>query len=54
MGKKRASTVISQRSLFGPLPILEGEDPAAYDELSGRVCAAVKPADVIDEMFMAT
>ena len=39
-------------SLFGPPLVLEGEDAAAYDELVGRVCAAVKPVDVIDEMFI--
>ena len=47
------SKAVTRRSLFGPPPILEGEDAAAYDELFGRVCAAVKPVDVIDEMFMA-
>ena len=40
-------------SLFGPPLLLEGEDPAAYDEFVGRVCAAIRPADVIDEMFIA-
>src|SRR4051812_41056854 len=40
-------------SLFGPPLLLEGEDAAAYDELLGRICAAVRPADVIDEMFIA-
>ena len=40
-------------SLFGPPLLLEGEDGAAYDELVGRICAAVRPADVIDEMFIA-
>jgi hypothetical protein len=53
MTKKSTSKAISRRSLFGPPPILEGEDAAAYDELFGRVCAAVKPVDVIDEMFVA-
>ena len=53
MSKKSTSKAISRHSLFGPPPILEGEDAAAYDELFGRVCAAVKPVDVIDEMFMA-
>jgi hypothetical protein len=53
VGKKLASTVVSQRGLFGPLPILEGEDAAAYDEFFGRVCAAVKPVDIIDEMLVA-
>jgi hypothetical protein len=40
-------------SLFGPPLLLEGEDAAAYDELLARVCAAVKPVDVIDEMLIA-
>ena len=53
MGKKPASTVVSQGSLFGPLPILEGEDAATYDELFGRVCAVVKPVDIIDEILVA-
>ena len=54
MGKNPTSKAVSRHSLFGPPPILEGEeDAAAYDELFGRVYAAVKPADVIDEMFMA-
>ena len=52
MSKKSTSKAISRPSLFGPPPILEGEDAAAYDELFGRVCAAVKPVDVIDEMLM--
>jgi hypothetical protein len=43
---------VRSHSVFGPPPLLEGEDEAAYDELFGRVCAAVKPADVIDEMFV--
>ena len=40
-------------ALFGPPPLLEGEDAAAYDELLARFCAAVKPVDIIDEMFVA-
>jgi len=40
-------------AVFGPPLLLEGEDAAAYDELLARVCAAVKPADIIDEMFIA-
>ena len=42
-----------KHNLFAPPPLLEGEDAAAYDELYGRVCAAVKPVDVIDEMLIA-
>ncbi len=51
--KKLTSKAISQRSLFGPAPILDGEDAASYDELFGRVCAAIKPVDVIDEILIA-
>ena len=40
--------------LFGSAPLLlQGEDTATYDELLGRAYAAVKPVDVIDEMFIA-
>ena len=53
MSKKSKSKAISRTSLYGPPPVLEGEDSAAYDELFGRLCAAVKPVDVIDEMLMA-
>ena len=45
---------LAQRfALFGPPPLLEGEDAAAYDQLLARICEVVKPADVIDEMFTA-
>ena len=40
-------------ALFGPPPLIEGEDAAAYDQLLARIFAAVKPVDVIDEMFIA-
>ena len=44
---------VQRLSLFGPPLLLEGEDAAAYDELLARMCAAVKPVDVIDEMLVA-
>jgi hypothetical protein len=34
-------------------PLIEGEDAAAYDQLLVRICAAVKPVDIIDEIFIA-
>ena len=40
-------------ALFGPPPLIEGEDAAAYDQLLDRICAAVKPVDIIDEMYTA-
>ena len=39
--------------MFGPPPLIEGEDAAAYDQLLARICAAVKPVDIIDEIFIA-
>jgi hypothetical protein len=47
-----APSVPQRLSLFGPRLLLEGEDAAAYDQLLGRICAAVQPADVIDEIFI--
>jgi hypothetical protein len=53
MSKKPTSKALSRWSLFGPPPVLEGEDAAAYDELFGRVSAAINPTDIIDEIFVA-
>jgi hypothetical protein len=44
---------VQRLAVFGPPLLLEGEDAAAYDELLARVCTAVKPVDVIDEMLVA-
>jgi hypothetical protein len=40
-------------ALFGPPLLIEGEDAAVYDQLLARICAAVKPVDIIDEIFIA-
>jgi hypothetical protein len=40
-------------ALFGPPPLIEGEDAAAYDQLLVRICAAVRSIDIIDEIFIA-
>jgi len=39
-------------ALFGAPPLIAGENRAAYDELTGRVAAAVKPADVLEEIWV--
>ena len=49
----QTSGIRDRLALFGPPLLLDGEDPAAYDELAGRFWAAVKPVDIIDEMFIA-
>ena len=45
------SKALSRLNLFGPPPLLEGEDAAAYDELVARVFSAVRPTDFIDEIW---
>jgi hypothetical protein len=39
-------------ALFGPPPLLEGEDTAAYDELLVRISGAVKPADILEDIWV--
>src|ERR1700680_24366 len=54
----RRSTSADQRRAagrsvpFGPPPLIEGEDAAAYDELLTRVSAAVKPADILEDIWV--
>ncbi len=51
--KSLTSAATAERlAVFGPPLLLEGEDAGAYEELLARICAAVKPTDVIDEMFV--
>jgi hypothetical protein len=40
-------------ALFGPPPLLEGEDAAAYDQLFARICSVAKPVNVVDEIYIA-
>ncbi len=37
---------------FGPAPLFEGEDSAGYDELLARVSGAIKPSDIIEEIWI--
>jgi hypothetical protein len=39
-------------SMFGPPPLLEGESAADYDELLARVSGAVKPEDILEEIWV--
>jgi hypothetical protein len=48
-----APTRAHRFAFFDPPPLLEGEDAPLYDELVGRMCAAVKPVDIIDELRVA-
>ena len=37
---------------FGPAPLFEYENSAGYDELLARVSGAIKPADIIEEIWI--
>src|SRR5262245_29067373 len=38
--------------LFGPPPLFDGENTESYDELLARISAAVKPADILEEIWV--
>jgi hypothetical protein len=58
MVARRRSTRLShmpgppQTFLFGPAPILKGEDSEAYDALFARISMDVKPTDIIEEIWI--
>jgi hypothetical protein len=45
-------TSISLPGIFGPLPLIAGEDSAHFDELVARLFAAVRPKNVLEEMIV--
>src|SRR5262249_11241791 len=46
------SKLVDRNSIFGVAPILEGEDPTAYDALLAQISSAVKPADFIEDLWV--
>ena len=44
--------LLSQDLIFGSAPILEGENPEAYDELLAQVSSAVNPSDTIERIWI--
>ena len=40
------------QDLFGPPPLIPGEEQTAYEALSRRVTAEVRPRDVLEEMLV--
>ena len=46
------TTEPTRLNCFGPAPLFEGEDSAGYDELLARVSGAIKPADIIEEIWI--
>jgi hypothetical protein len=42
----------AEQSLFGSAPLIEGEDQAAYGAFHASVSAAVKPKDVLEQIWV--
>ena len=54
-GKRSGRDLVRQDShdaIFGPAPILPGEDAAAYDAFLEQLVTDIKPKDVIDKFFI--
>jgi len=49
---RSSSEAPNRISLFGPPPLLEEEDAAAYDELAARMSSTVRPTDFIEEIWV--
>jgi hypothetical protein len=47
-----SSKAFRRLHLFGPPPILEGDDSSTYNEMLDRVFGAVKPTDFIEEIWV--
>ena len=43
---------VERWDLFGPPPLFDGENTESYDELLARISAAVKPADILEEIWV--
>ncbi len=46
------SEVFSPEQIFGPSPLLPGEDATAYAELLDRFHRAVKPIDIVEKIWV--
>jgi hypothetical protein len=42
---------LGRANLFGPPPILPGEDPHAYDEMLNRIASAIAPRDFVEQIW---
>ena len=49
---KPAAQALSCLPIFGPPPLLKGEDAAAYDDLLIRVSGNLKPSDIFEEIWV--
>ncbi len=47
-----ASQAVATLAFLGPPPLVEGEKEAAYDELLARISGALKPADILEDIWI--
>jgi hypothetical protein len=48
----KSPSAAAEPSLFCPPQLIAGEDRGAYDQFFAKVCAMVKPADIIEEIYV--
>jgi hypothetical protein len=48
----KSASAAPEPSLFCPPQLIAGEDRGAYDDFFAKVCATVKPADIIEQIFV--
>ena len=52
-GSRTASKLITEDdSIFGPPPVLKGEDPQAYAALFANVSRTVRPKDFLEKIWV--
>jgi hypothetical protein len=44
--------VVTAIAFLAPPPLLEGEDAASYDDLLARISGTLKPADILEEIWV--
>jgi len=52
MSTKKSKSKTARALAFAPAPVLKGEDAKAYDDLLTQVSSYVKPANIIEEMWV--
>jgi hypothetical protein len=51
MSETNANRTAAPASLFGPPPLIDGEDLNNYEELLAAIFGVVKPADILEQIF---
>lgn len=52
MSEARTASCSSDQDLLGPPALLKDEDPDVFEELSARISAMLKPADILEQIWV--